>query len=538
MPQVSASGAIGMTRPRFLLLAIVVVAAGAVAAQTQRTFDLVVRGGTVVDGSGRPGVRADVGVRDGTIAAIGRLDDARAGEAIDAAGLVVAPGFIDVHTHADDLVETPEAENFVRMGVTSVVAGNCGSSALDVGDALTRIRQVGVSVNFATLIGHNTVRTAVMGTANRAPDINELSRMKALVWKAMADGAVGFSTGLEYVPGTYATSFEVISLARVAAEFGGMYASHMRNEGTRIEDAIDETIRVGRAAGCPVEISHLKIDSPNRWGRAARVLQLIDTARAQGVDVGADQYAYTAGSSGLGIRFPAWALEGGLDEIRARLDTPAAWARIKTEMKGFLAERGVDDLSFAVVASYREDPTLNGLSMKQVAEKLEGSGSVDAQLEAARTMLRNGGASMVYHLMSDEDVDAIMRHPWVAVASDSGVLTPGRGLPHPRGYGNNARVLGRYVRQRHVLALAEAIRKMTSLPAGRFHFARRGLVEVGYAADLTVFDPDRVADRATYEDPHEYPAGIPFVLVNGVVVVRNGEHTGARPGQVLAIDVK
>jgi len=523
---------------RLLSLAIVVTAVGAVPAQTRPAFDLLVRGGTVVDGSGRPGVRADVGVRDGTIVAVGRLGDARASEVIDATGLLVAPGFIDVHTHADDLVETPEAENFVRMGVTSIVAGNCGTSALDVGDALTRIKQVGASVNFATLIGHNTVRTAVMGTASRAPDIKELSRMKALVWKAMADGAVGFSTGLEYVPGTYATPFEIISLARVSAEFGGMYASHMRNEGTRIEEAIDETIRVGRAAECPVEISHLKIDSPNRWGQAARVLALIDEARASGVDVGADQYAYTAGSSGLGIRFPAWALEGGLDEIKARLDTPGAWARIRREMKAQLSERGFDDLSFAVVASYREDPTLNGLSMKQVAERLEGNASLDAQLEAARTMLRNGGASMVYHLMSDEDVEAIMRRPWVAIASDSGVLTPGRGLPHPRGYGNNARVLGRYVRQRHVLTLAEAVRRMTSLPAGRFHFGRRGLLAVGYAADLTLFDPDRVADRGTYENPHAYAAGIPFVVVNGVVVIRNGEHTGARPGQVLTIDGK
>ena len=292
---------------------------------------------------------------------------------------------------------------------------------------------------------------------------------------------------------------------------------------------------MGAAASCRVEISHLKIDSPSRWGQAGKVLALIDAARASGVDVQADAYAYTAGSSGLGIRFPDWALEGGRDEVRARLDDPATWARIKAEMKRMLADRGFDDLSFAVVASYAPDPSLDGLSMKQVAAKIEGNGSLDAQLEAARAMMRAGGASMVYHLMSDDDVARIMRHPEVAIASDASVLTEGEGVPHPRGYGNNARVLGLFVRQRHVLTLEDAIRKMTSLPARHFRFADRGLVKAGFAADLTIFDPARVADTATYTAPHAFPTGIPFVVVNGVVVVRNGEPTGARPGQILGI---
>ncbi len=524
-----------MARPRVLSLALVVAAAGAVAAQTRPAFDLLVGGGTVVDGSGGPGVRADVGVRDGRIAAVGRLTGATAHAVIDASGLVVAPGFIDVHTHADDIADTPRAENFVRMGVTTVVAGNCGTSALDIGEELSRIKQVGVSVNFATLVGHNTVREAVLGRADRPPDAVELSKMKGLVWKAMADGAVGFSTGLQYVPGAYADIVEIISLARVAADVGGLYATHLRNEGTRIGEAVDEAIRVGAAAGCPVEISHLKIDSPSRWGQAGKVLAQIDAARTSGVDVEADEYAYTAGSSGLGIRFPDWALEGGRDQVRARLDDPATWARIQAEMKQTLAERGFDDLSFAVVASYSPDPSLDGLSMKQVAARIEGSPSLDAQLEAARAMMREGGASMVYHLMSDDDVARFMRHPEVAIASDASVLTSGEGMPHPRGYGNNARVLGLFVRERHVLTLEDAVRKMTSLPARHFKFADRGLVKPGYAADLTIFDPARVADTATYTAPHAYPVGIPFVIVNGVVVVSHGEHTGARPGQVLGI---
>jgi len=507
------------------------------AAQPQ-PLDLLVRGGTVVDGSGRPGVRADVAVRDGRIVAIGDLAGATARDTLDATGLVVAPGFIDVHTHADDIVETPLAENFVRMGVTSIVAGNCGSSALDVGTALARVREVGVSVNYATLIGHNTVRRAVLGADDRAPDAAGLTKMNALVWKAMADGAVGFSTGLQYVPGVYAQLFEIITLAKVAGDAGGLYASHMRNEGTAIEQAIDETIRVGRAAGCLVQISHLKIDSPSRWGDAAKVLELIDAARANGVDVAADQYAYTAGSSGLGIRFPAWALEGGMGDIRKRLEDPKTWDRIKQEMQGLLEERGFTDLSFAVVASYAADPSLDGLTMSQVAKALRGADSADAQLEAARTMMLNGGAQMVYHFMSEEDLARFMAHPMVAVASDASVNTPGRGMPHPRGYGNNARVLGHYVREQRVIPLEEAIRKMTSLPAERFTFAGRGRVQTGFAADLTVFDPARVGDPATYDAPHAYAAGIPFVVVNGVVVIRDGAHTGARPGQILTLEMR
>jgi N-acyl-D-amino-acid deacylase len=447
--------------------------------------------------------------------------------------LLSHPGFIDVHTHADDLDEQPLATNFVRMGVTTIVAGNCGGSALDVAAAFARIESTKASLNFATLIGHNTVRSSVMGRENRDPSAAELSKMKALVWKAMADGAVGFSTGLQYVPGTYSKSAEIVELARVAANEGGVYASHMRNEGTALEEAIRETLRVGEATGARVQISHLKVDSPSRWGASATALQMIDAARAKGLSVIADQYAYTAASSTLGIRFPGWALEGGQQKIAERLNDAVAWARIKDEMKGLLAERGLKDLSFAKVASYRADPSLNGLSILQVAQKLKGSDTADAQLEAARDMMVAGGASMVYHFMSDDDVDRIMRHPQVSFASDAGVIVPGQGVPHPRGMGNNARVLGEYVRKRNVISLPDAIRKMTSLPAGHFNFADRGTIKEGLAADLVLFDPAKVADVATFEKPHAYATGIPHVFVNGVAVVKNGEHTSARPGVVL-----
>jgi N-acyl-D-aspartate/D-glutamate deacylase len=515
-----------------------VIGALAFVPQPAPSYDLLITNGRVVDGTGAPARAADVAVKDGVIVAVGKPPRGRARETIDASRLVVAPGFIDVHTHADNLADTPRAENFVRMGVTSIVAGNCGSSALDVSEALANISQTGVSINFATLIGHNTVRHAVVGDENRLATLAEINRMKSLVWRAMADGAVGFSTGLQYVPGTYAKTPELISLASVAANAGGIYTSHMRNEGTALEAAIEETIRVGEAARGRIQISHLKVDSPNRWGASAKALAMIDAARAKGVDVEADQYAYTAASSGLDIRFPSWALEGGQQAVAGRLNDPAVWARIKTEMGGLLSERGLSDLSFAVVASYRPDAALNGLSMKQVAGRLEGADSLDAQLEAARKMMLGGGASMVYHFMSDEDVERIMRHPMVAVASDASALTFGAGTPHPRGYGNNVRVLGEYVRVRRVITLEQAIRKMTSLPAEHFKFGKRGAIREGYAADLVLFDPVTVGETATFEKPHSYAAGIARVIVNGVTVVNDGQHTGARPGQILTMSAK
>src|SRR5215467_7810114 len=314
--------------------------------QAAAKFDILIAGGTVIDGSGSDRFVNDVAIKDGRIVAIGRLPRSQAAQVIEAAGLVVAPGFIDVHTHAENIAERPAASNFVRMGVTTVVAGNCGTSALDVSAALAALRDEGIAINYATLIGHNTVRTAVMGSDNRLPRAAELARMKSLVWKAMADGAVGFSTGLEYVPGAYAQSSEIIELARVAANAGGIYTSHMRNEGTELEASIAETIRIGDVTEARVEISHLKVDSPSKWGASEKALAMIDAARARGVDVQADQYAYTAASSGLGIRFPSWVFEGGPARTAERLNTPETWNTIKKEIASTLEARGLHDLSF------------------------------------------------------------------------------------------------------------------------------------------------------------------------------------------------
>ena len=501
--------------------------------QLAAPFDLVLSNARIVDGTGAPARPGDIGIRDGRIAAIGTLTGQPSKERVDIGGLVVSPGFIDVHTHADDVASKPLAENFIHMGVTSIVAGNCGSSALAIGDALSRIRDTSVAVNFATLIGHNTVRNSVMGSVQRDPTFDELERMRTLVFKAMAEGAVGFSTGLQYIPGTYSKPNEILELARVAANERGIYATHMRNEGTELEAAVAESIRIARTLDMALEISHLKVDSPSRWGASSAALKLIDDARAAGVKVQADQYAYTAGSSSLSIRFPSWALEGGSARIRERLEDEATWSKVKKEMQGLLAERGFNDLSWAVVASYRGDASFNGLSMKQVAEKMIGSGSADAQLEAARRMMIAGGASMVYHFMGDEDIARIMRHPMVSFASDAGVLERGAGVPHPRGYGNAARILSEYVRERKIISLEDAVRKMTSLPATFFGFSGRGVIKEGAAADLVVFDPARVKDEATYPAPHAFASGMPHVLVNGVFVVREGKTTGAKPGQIL-----
>ena len=517
---------------RYVVVAMAVIAVPQAIAQ-QPVFDLVIANARIVDGTGAPGSAGDVGIRDGRIVRIGRIAASEGRERLDASGLVLAPGFIDVHTHADDVASNPLAENFIRMGVTTIVAGNCGSSARDIGEALDRIRTTSVALNFATLIGHNTVRSAVMGSAQRDPTLGEIDKMRALVFKGMADGAVGFSTGLQYIPGTYSKPNEITELAREAANAGGIYATHMRNEGTELEAAVAESIRVARNLDIPLQISHLKVDSPSRWGASAAALKLIDEARAAGLRVQADQYAYTAGSSSLSIRFPSWVLEGGSDRVRERLENAETWDRIKKEMRALYTERGFTDLSWATVANYRGDRSLNGLSMKQVAEKIAGGGSADAQLEAAKLLMLGGGASMVYHFMGDDDIARIMRHPMVSFASDAGVLQQGSGVPHPRGYGNAVRVLGEYVRVRRIITLEDAVRKMTSLPAAHFGFEGRGVIREGAAADLVLFDPDTVKDEATYAAPHAYPSGLPHVLVNGVFVVRDGKTTTARPGRIL-----
>ena len=497
------------------------------------TYDLVIRHGRVADGTGNPTFFADVAIRDGRIVALGRVTGAGTIE-LDAKGLIVAPGFIDVHTHADELAEQPTAEHFLRMGVTTVVAGNCGDSALDIARAFREIEQTRVCVNFASLIGHGTVRGKAMGGSfNRPPTPGELEQMRGLVEQAMKDGAVGLSTGLIYPPSVYGQTDEIIELAKVVARHEGIYTTHQRNEGTGIIGSLDEIIRIAREAGVRAEVSHIKLAGEKAWGRADEVLAHLEEARAEGLDLTQDQYAYTASSTGISQLIPDDALEGGREAFKQRLDNPVKKAKIVEGMRAKIRDRGREDYAYAVIASYRHDKSYNGLNIVEAARKMRGHDTLDDQIETILEIQRNGGASGVFHGMSEDDLQTFMRHPNTMVACDSGLRKLGEGVPHPRGYGNNARVLARYVRELKVLRLEEAIRKMTSLPATTFRFPNRGLLRQGDWADIVVFDAEKVRDVSTFNDPHHYAEGFRHVLVNGVPVIQDGQLTEARPGKVL-----
>jgi N-acyl-D-amino-acid deacylase len=496
-------------------------------------FDFVITNARIVDGSGNPWFRADVGIKDGRIAKIGRIKAAEAEKTIDAKGQILAPGFIDVHTHVESIYNLPEAENFVRMGVTSLVTGNCGSSVTDVAEFFGRMQKTPLAVNLATLIAHGSVRRRVVGLDDRAPTAEELQKMEGLVEQGMKDGAVGLSTGLIYVPGTYAKTDEIIALARVASRYGGLYVTHMRNEGDKVADAIKESIQIGEEAGLPVEISHFKISNKKLWGQTPMTIGLVREARARGLMVTVDQYAYTASSTSLDSRLPAWLRAGGLEEAKKRLADKAMRQKVVDDMKESLKRSGFKDYSYAMVASYQPDKTFNGKSIKEITKQVRGKSDVKNQIEQILAMYEAGGAGMVYHGMSEDDVRRIMSEPFTMIASDSGVRRVDESVPHPRGYGNNVKVLGRYVRELRLITLEDAIRKMTSLPAQTFGFRDRGLVREGLAADLVIFDENTVGDRATFDNPHQYPTGISYVIVNGQAVLANGEMTTARSGIAL-----
>ncbi len=495
-------------------------------------YDVLIRKARVIDGSGNPWFRADVAVKDGRIAAVGRIGDASAARTIDARERIVAPGFIDAHVHVEgNLERNPGAGNFLLDGVTTVITGNCGGSELNLAAWFEKIERLEPGVNVASLVGHNTVRREVMGAANRLATAEEIRRMAALVDRAMRDGAVGFSTGLEYVPGTYSNTAEVIALARVAAAHGGVYTSHMRDEGIHELEALTEALNVGKEAGLPVEISHLKIDRRSVWGASDQSLALIEKYRREGVEAAADQYPYDRASTNLGIRLPSWALADG--KIKERLADPETRRKIAAAMKQNLAEMGESDYSFATVAGFTPKPDYEGKTITEIASMNGRPAGVDGEIETIFEMMNAGGASMIYRLMGEADIERIMRYPYTAVASDGGVTEPGRGNPHPRSYGTNARVLSEYVRVRGVLTLEDAVRRMTSLPAQMFRLRGRGLLREGMAADIVVFDPARVEDRATYAKPHQYSHGFDYVLVNGRIAVDEGKIGRVRGGMVV-----
>jgi N-acyl-D-amino-acid deacylase len=502
-------------------------------AQSPEQYDLVITNARIVDGTGNPWFRGSIAIKDGRIAKVGRFDAANAKQTVDAHNQIVAPGFIDVHVHTEDIFSNPAAENFVRMGVTSLITGNCGGSATDIGEFLGRMKQKPLAVNLATLIAHGSVRAKAMGLDNRAPTAEEQQKMNAIVEQGMKDGAVGLSTGLIYVPGTFAKTEEVVELAKVASRYGGTYASHIRDEGTDVVAAINEAINIGEQANMPVEISHFKISAKSLWGQSPMTLSLVRAARERGMTVTVDQYAYPASSTSLDVRLPNWAVAGGREEGKKRLADPETRKKIVEEMKQDLKKKKFKDYSFGYVASYRPNPEFNGKNIAEITQLVRGKKKLDAQIEQIFDMYDKGGASMVYQVMSEDDVKTIMKEPFTMIASDSGVRTFGAGVPHPRGYGNNARVLGRYVRELKLISLEDAIRKMTSLPAQTFNLRDRGQIREGFAADLVIFDETKVIDKATFEQPHQYAEGFSTVIVNGRIVFDGGKMTGTMPGQAL-----
>jgi N-acyl-D-amino-acid deacylase len=529
-------------RPRavpFLVpvLASSVLSASPAMARQEAQYDYLIRGGTVYDGTGAPGFPADLAVRGDRIVAVSRepIDPALAAVVIDARGRVVAPGFIDSHAHVEGLASRPLAESFTRQGVTTVVyAPDGGMPSWPLSLTIDALAESGHTPNVAYFAGHNTIRSRVMGSADRAPTAGELDRMKAMVAQAMEEGAVGLSTGLRYVPGIYSTTEEVIELARVAAAHGGFYSSHVRDEGEGVVDAVREVIRIADEAGIPAQVSHHKIMGQPQWGRSEVTVALVDSARRAGLDVTIDQYAYTATSTSTAVLFPAWALAGGGDSLRARLDQPATRARIEEGIRAtILEERGGGDLRRIQLARVSFHPEWNGWTFADIAEERGEAPTMEFAIRLAIEIQRQGGASGVWHVVDETDLRRIMRYEWTMISSDGGIGVPGDGHPHPRTYGAFARVLGHYVREEGVLGLEEAIRKMTSLPAWRLGVPDRGRIAVGASADIVVFDRDTIIDHATFADPHRFATGVDHVLVNGVPVLRDGSLTGERPGRVL-----
>lgn len=500
----------------------------------QNNCDLLIKNGKIFDGTGNNWYYGDIAVKDGRIISIGKSLTYTPQKTINAAGLIVAPGFIDVHTHIEgDDAKNPTADNFIYDGVTTVIAGNCGSSHVDIGRYLNWVDSFKLSINVASLIGHNDVRKAVMGRANRDATPEEMKKMESLVEAAMKDGAVGLSTGLIYIPGTYTKTPEIVALAKATSKYKGVYASHIRDEGDKVTEAINEAISIGREADMPVEISHFKLSGQQNWGRSKETVAMVEKARNEGIDVTIDQYPYTASSTSINTLLPDEILADGQDSIKARLQRPEVRKYAADAMLKRLKQRRLKHFSYAVVAYYGPDTSYNGKSIEEINLMKGRKHKAKEEAQTIMDITMNGGASGVFHGMGEEDVKRIMRYPFNMFASDASIRIFNEGVPHPRGYGTNARILGHYVREEKVISLEEAIRRMTSLPAQKFQLKDRGLLKEGMAADIVIFDEKTVIDKATFQQPHQYSKGFHYVLVNGIVTVDNEKHNGTRAGKAL-----
>ncbi len=522
-------------------------------------FDLLIKDARIIDGSGSPSFIGSVGIKGEKIVAIGDIRESEASTVFHANGLAVSPGFIDIHSHSEfTLLADPRGEGKVMQGVTTEVSGNCGLSAgplygdyferrkgdlselglelswHSLGEFFSTLENRGLSLNFATLIGHGNLRGSVVGYGNRKPTVDEMEKMKTLLREAMKTGGVGLSSGLIYPPGVYSDIEELIELAKVVKEFGGIYASHMRSEGEKLLEAITEAIRIGEGAGIPVQISHLKTGGEKNWHKLEGAFELIEAARLRGVDVTADRYPYTASSTDLDAILPSWAYEGGADAELARLADPETRERLKNEI--ITQHPNEDYWEKVMVASVDTEKNrgFEGKTMAEVAREMEKEPCEALFDFLIEEKLR---ISAIYFSMSEENLRRILQKPYVMVGSDSSARAidgPTRlGKPHPRTFGSFPRVLSKFVREEKVLTLEEAVMKMTSLPAQRLGFKERGIIKRGAYADLVIFNPERVHDTASYTEPYAYPMGIRHVIVNGTFVVKDGAHTGAEPGKIL-----
>ena len=522
---------------RFLvLLALAVAPYGLGAQPSSSSYDLILRGARIVDGTGSPWYRGDIAIRGDTIVRIASSIPAEVGRAIDLSGLVAAPGFIDIHTHARrGIFDVPTADNYVRQGVTTLIEGPDGGSPVPLAPFLAQVAATRISPNFATFIGQGSIRSAVVGEVNRAAAPDELERMRDLVRQGMQDGAFGLSSGLFYVPGTFTPTAEVVELARVAGRMGGIYISHMRNEAGGVLDSVRETIAIGEQGALPTQITHHKVIGKKYWGRSVDTLRLVDEARTRGVDATIDQYPYTASSTSIGSALlPAWALEGGRDATLKRLKDPALRAKIRAESAAIIRdERGGGDPKNVVVARCEWDPSLNGMDLGAITTRRGAPVTIENAADTALWIVEQGGAQGIFHAISEDDLQRILVHPATMVGSDGEIPIFGKNHPHPRSYGTFVRVLGAYVREKRLLPLEIAVQKMSAFPAQRLGLADRGVLRQGLKADIAVFDPAKVRDTATFEKPHSYAEGVTHVIVNGQVVFENGAMTSARPGRVL-----
>ena len=510
------------------------------------TYDVVIRNGRVLDGAGNPWILADVAIKDGKFVKIGRVPE-RGTTEIDARGKYVSPGWIDMMDQSGGVLpRNGLAENKLRMGVTTAIGGEGGipvPAASRIPEYFAGLEKTGISINFGSYYSEAQARGAVLGASSRAPNAAELDRMRAIMDTAMRTGAMGMTTALIYPPGSYAKTDELIEIAKVAAKYGGVYASHIRGEGSEVVQSVSELITIAEKAGLPGEIFHLKVAHKPSWGILMdSVRRVVDAARARGVDVAADLYVYTAGGTGLEATIPSWAFEGGIDSLKARLANPATRARLKNEQKtgspgwwNIVEAAGGWDGVVLVNARNPENAKYERKSLSEIA-RLMNKEPADAAMDLV--VQGTGRVMAIYHMMGEPDIETALKFPWTSIGSDAGaIMTLGQpdqtGLPHPRSFGNATRVIAEYVKKRKVLSLEEAVRKMTSWPATRMRLANRGMIKEGQWADVTIFDLDALNDRATYDEPMAFPTGIEYVLVNGVVTLDHDKHTGAKAGKVL-----